>query len=127
VIDEWDAVFRERKDDERDQRIYLDFLRDWFKGKDYIALAYMTGILPIKKYGKYQNDMTTFESRDDILSLLIHLGYLGYDKALGEVFIPNKEILEEFKNSTDDKIWVETFKSFRISLKLLNAIWTEVS
>ncbi len=127
MIDEWDAVFRERKDDERDQRIYLDFLRDWFKGKDYIALAYMTGILPIKKYGKYQNDMTTFESRDDILSLLIHLGYLGYDKALGEVFIPNKEILEEFKNSTDDKIWVETFKSFRISLKLLNAIWTEVS
>ena len=127
MIDEWDAVFRERKDDERDQRIYLVFLRDWFKGKDYIALAYMTGILPIKKYGKYQNDMTTFESRDDILSLLIHLGYLGYDKALGEVFIPNKEILEEFKNSTDDKIWVETFKSFRISLKLLNAIWTEVS
>ena len=45
MIDEWDAVFRERKDDERDQRIYLDFFRDWFKGKDYIALAYMTGIL----------------------------------------------------------------------------------
>ena len=52
MIDEWDAVFRERKDDERDQRIYLDFLRDWFKGKDYIALAYMTGILPIKRFWK---------------------------------------------------------------------------
>lgn len=53
VIDEWDAVFRERKEDKEGQKLYLDFLRDWFKDKEYVALAYMTGILPIKKYGKH--------------------------------------------------------------------------
>ena len=53
VIDEWDSVFRERKEDKDGQKHYLDFLRDWMKDKAYIALAYMTGILPIKKYGKH--------------------------------------------------------------------------
>ena len=28
VIDEWDAVFRERKEDKAGQELYLDFLRD---------------------------------------------------------------------------------------------------
>lgn len=32
---------------------FLNFLRDWMKDKTYIALAYMTGILPIKKYGEH--------------------------------------------------------------------------
>ena len=45
IIDEWDAVFRERKNDKEGQTLYLDFLRDWMKDKQYIALAYMTGIL----------------------------------------------------------------------------------
>ena len=53
VIDEWDAVFRMLQDDAEGQRKYLDFLRDWLKDKPYVALAYMTGILPIKKYGKH--------------------------------------------------------------------------
>ncbi len=262
VIDEWDSVFRERKDDKDGQKKYLDFLRDWMKDKAYIALAYMTGILPIKKYGKhsalnmfteysmmfprelapytgfteeevkekcteygrdfdrmkdwydgyivsdiippdpehkvqkttgeqakpiryslysplsvveatttgiikdywnktesyealadfigknldglkdavallmdggrfkvdtstYQNDMTTFTCRDDVLSLLIHLGYLGYDDEKSEVFIPNREILDEFKASTKNAEWVDAFESFRISLELVEATWAE--
>ena len=244
VIDEWDALFRERQGDKEGQTEYLDFLRDLMKDNSHIALAYMTGILPIKKYGKhsalnmfteysmmfprklarftgftetevsdlclrygrdynrikdwydgyevsdvippdpehkemketgespkadryalysplsvveavstgvirdywnktetyealaeyirkdfdglkdavallmdggrlaidtstYQNDMTTFHSRDDILSLLIHLGYLGYDDAQSEVFIPNREIMDEFKASTKGEEWVD--------------------
>ncbi len=50
---EWDCVFREHKDNETAQRDYLIFLRDLLKGQSYIALTYMTGILPIKKYGDY--------------------------------------------------------------------------
>ena len=53
LIDEWDCLFREYKQDEEAQRKYLDFLRVWLKDKGYIALAYMTGILPIKKYGTH--------------------------------------------------------------------------
>lgn len=48
LIDEWDCLFREFTQDKEAQKKYLDFLRGWLKDKDYIALAYMTGILPIK-------------------------------------------------------------------------------
>lgn len=53
IIDEWDAVFRVRKEDKEGQKYYLNFLRDWLKDQEYVALAYMTGILPIKKYGQH--------------------------------------------------------------------------
>ena len=53
IIDEWDCIFREYKTDREAQEKYLDFLRDLLKDKAYIHLAYMTGILPIKKYGTH--------------------------------------------------------------------------
>ena len=53
IIDEWDCIFRSRKNQLEEQTKYLDFLRDLLKDKGYIALAYMTGILPIKKYGEH--------------------------------------------------------------------------
>ena len=53
IIDEWDCIFREYKEDKDVQEKYLDFLRDLLKDKSYIHLAYMTGILPIKKYGTH--------------------------------------------------------------------------
>lgn len=75
----------------------------------------------------YQNDMTTFTSKDDVLSLLIHLGYLGYDDAASEVYIPNKEILDEFKTSTKGSEWVGSFKAFEVSQELLKATWDKDS
>ena len=51
LIDEWDCVMRERQESEALQKQYLDFLRDILKDQPYVALAYMTGILPVKKYG----------------------------------------------------------------------------
>ncbi len=53
LIDEWDCLFREYAHNIDAQRKYLDFLRAWLKDQDYVALAYMTGILPIKKYGTH--------------------------------------------------------------------------
>ena len=53
IIDEWDCVFRIAKEREDIQKNYLDFLRGLFKGSDYVELAYMTGILPVKKYGDH--------------------------------------------------------------------------
>lgn len=52
-IDEWDCIFRVHKDNAAAQKEYLDFLRDLLKGQPYVALVYMTGILPIKKYGEH--------------------------------------------------------------------------
>ena len=53
IIDEWDCVFQLAKDRKEKQKEYLDFLRGLFKGAEYVDLAYMTGILPIKKYGEH--------------------------------------------------------------------------
>ena len=53
VIDEWDCVMREHQADIAGQKDYLDFLRALLKDKPYVALCYMTGILPIKKYGSH--------------------------------------------------------------------------
>ena len=54
IIDEWDCLFREDKMDKKSQENYIELLRGLFKGgpaQRFISLAYLTGILPIKKYG----------------------------------------------------------------------------
>lgn len=229
IIDEWDCIFRENKNDTKFQKLYLDFLRNLLKDKKYVALAYMTGILPVKKYGthsalnmfdefsmtnpkqlsefvgftepevkelckkynmdfeetkrwydgyhfenlkhiysprsvvsamlsksfdsywnqtetfealrdyiilnynglkdiviellsgshkkinvsKFTNDMTTFDTADDVLTLLIHLGYLGYDYTTQEVFIPNHEIDSEFYNAIESAGWKNVVKAIK--------------
>ncbi|MGN1167889.1 MAG: AAA family ATPase [Lachnospiraceae bacterium] len=239
LIDEWDCIFREKKGAEQEQKQYLDFLRDWLKDKSYTALVYMTGILPIKKYGSHSalnmflefsmtnpremeeyvgfteaevrqlcekynrsfadmkawydgysflqvksvynpkavveatlsgvfdsywtktetyealrsyiemnyaglkdmvtrmlagdrqhintgrfcNDMTTFENADDVLTLLVHLGYLAYDFEKEEVYIPNREISKEFYNAIEGAGWSEVVTAIRNSKNLLEAIW----
>ncbi len=52
-MDEWDCVMRERQESEDIQRKYMDFLRNLLKDRPYVELAYMTGILPVKKYGQH--------------------------------------------------------------------------
>jgi hypothetical protein len=240
LIDEWDCIFRARREDKTAQDQYLDFLRDLLKDNEFVALAYMTGILPVKKYGthsalnmfrefsmteprqlsrfvgftqeevdalclrhdmdveetkawyngyrfadipavynpqsvveamsskhygnywtktetyealkiyiemnmgglrdaviellagtrrrinitKYENDMVTFAGYEDVLTLLVHLGYLGYDLKTKEVFIPNKEIADEFVNAVEDIPWGgEAARAVRASQDLLAALW----
>ncbi len=238
IIDEWDSVFRSRQIRMESQVLYLDFLRDLLKDKMYVALAYMTGILPIKKYGThsalnmfdeysmtdagdyaeyigftenevedlcrqyridfekekewydgyifdgihiynpksvvdsirrrkfanywtqtetyealriytdmnfdglkdtiikmlagesvkidygtFQNDMTTFESKDDVLTLLVHLGYLAYDREMGKAFIPNAEIRAEFVRAVKGGNWSEAITAIEKSEQLLRATW----
>lgn len=238
IIDEWDCVFRLAKEREEIQRNYLNFLRGLFKGAEYVELAYMTGILPIKKYGEhsainifteysmieprdlgkyfgfteeevweqcekyginyvkmkewydgyqlnttfiynpksvtdaltwkdfqsywtgtetyealkvyidlnfdglkeaiiqmlgngrcsidpstFQNDMTTFQTKDDILTLLVHLGYLTYDAANRSVFIPNQEIMQEFVRAVKIGGWDGVMESLNRSEELLQNTW----
>ena len=53
IIDEWDCIMREAENAESAQRAYLDFLRDLLKDRSYVEACYMTGILPIRKYGQH--------------------------------------------------------------------------
>lgn len=239
IIDEWDCVFRNKQVSNEEQTKYLDFLRDLLKDKTYVALAYMTGILPIKKYGThsalnmfdeysmtepgdyaeyigftegeveelcgqyhvdfekekewydgyvfsnqlhiynpksvvdsirrknfasywtqtetyealkvyvemnydglkdaivqmlagesvkidyqtFQNDMTTFANRDDVMTLLVHLGYLAYNKDTCRVSIPNAEVRAEFVRAIKGCHWKEVITSIEKSEQLLQATW----
>ena len=241
IIDEWDCIFREYKEDKKAQEQYLDFLRDFLKDKSYIHLAYMTGILPVKKHGthsalnmfdefsmiyagplaeyvgftesevkilcdryhmdmeeirewydgyhfencgavynprsvvnamlfgairnywnmtesfealqtyidmnfdglkddvlsmlagehipvntgNFTNDMTTFRDENDVLTLLIHLGYLSCDSKEQSVCIPNNEIQNEYVNAVSVSDWGEVSKALKHSADLLHAIWKE--
>ena len=71
--------------------------------------------------GKFQNDMTTLRSADDIFTLLIHLGYLTYDFYTKQVWIPNSEVAQEFVNSIEDGGWEEVVKAIKSSDELLKA------
>ena len=246
LIDEWDCLFREYSHNTEAQKKYLDFLRAWLKDQSYVALAYMTGILPIKKYGSHSalnmfseysmtnprelaeyfgftedevrelckeynmsfeearawydgyelvtqhangqmvysmyspksvvdamlghtydtywnqtetyealkvyiqmnmdglkdavvkmlagerveintgtftNDMTTFAGRDDVLTLLVHLGYLSYRRSDKTVCIPNKEVSQEYVNAISTMDWIEVMRAIQASRKLLEAMW----
>ena len=67
----------------------------------------------------FQNDMHNFVIKDDILTLLIHLGYLGYDSETKEAFIPNKEIIGEFENAMSVSGWSNVMRVLKASEKLL--------
>ena len=69
----------------------------------------------------FQNDMRNFKSKDDVLTLLIHLGYLGYDSRQKETFIPNREIVEEFENAMSVGGWPEVMRVLKESEELLAA------
>ncbi|MDE7300286.1 MAG: AAA family ATPase, partial [Lachnospiraceae bacterium] len=93
LIDEWDCVMRERQESEELQKQYLDFLRNLLKDQPYVALAYMTGILPVKKYGVHSAlNMFTEYSMTDQKALEEYTGFTEPEvKGLCERFDMNFE------------------------------------
>ncbi|MDE7425321.1 MAG: ATP-binding protein [Lachnospiraceae bacterium] len=75
----------------------------------------------------FSNDMTTFQSKDDVLTLLVHLGYLGYDSVEETVYIPNNEIRMEYANAVSVSEWGEVSKALKNSANTLRAIWEKRS
>lgn len=70
---------------------------------------------------RFQNDITSFKSKDDVLTLLIHLGYLAYNEAAGQVYIPNLEIAGAFQNAVEGDGWEEIASALASSEELLKA------
>ncbi len=50
ILDEWDSCFYKSFMRREDKEAFLEFLKNLLKDQPYVALAYMTGILPIAKY-----------------------------------------------------------------------------
>ncbi|MBO5550817.1 MAG: AAA family ATPase, partial [Lachnospiraceae bacterium] len=83
IIDEWDSMIREARDDDEAQESYLNLLRGWFKNNNFtpeaVAAAYMTGILPIKKDGS-QSAISDFIEYS-MLDPGEYAGYAGFTEA----------------------------------------------
>lgn len=73
--------------------------------------------------GTFPNDMTTFATKDDVLTLLVHLGYLSYCEEDRTVSIPNKEVSQEYVNAISTMSWSEVTRSVEASRKLLQSLW----
>jgi hypothetical protein len=70
---------------------------------------------------KFQNDMSVIESKDDVLTVLIHLGYLSYDRRTLECYIPNREVRGELTNAVEESGWTNVIKAIKQSEQLLQA------
>jgi nitrogen fixation protein len=69
----------------------------------------------------FQNNISSFQSKDDVLTLLIHLGYLGYNSESKSVYIPNKEVKDEFVVAIKNSSWGFITKLAKNSQELLEA------
>ena len=99
-------------------RVYIDLNFDGLKD----MLVDLIG----EKYcridtGSFQNDMTSLKNKDDVLTLLVHLGYLAYDIDRKEVYIPNEEIRQEFIRAIKNGKRQELVKAIERSDQLLDA------
>ncbi len=69
----------------------------------------------------FNNDMSVIHSKDDVLTVLIHLGYLSYDRRQGECYIPNKEVAGEMVNAVKSNNWKHVAEALDKSRRLLQA------
>ena len=51
----------------------------------------------------FKNDTVNIQSKDDVLTYLIHLGYLGYNQNRRTTFVPNEEIRQELTHAVKRK------------------------
>lgn len=106
IIDEWDVLIRDEAANLKIQDEYISFLRGLFKGTEptkYIQLAYLTGILPIKKE-KTQSALNNFKQYS-MLSAGALAPYIGFTEA--EV----KKLCEQYhRNFEDVKRWYDGYR-----------------
>ena len=70
---------------------------------------------------EFLNDMHIVRSKNDVLTVLIHLGYLAYDEDTQECFIPNKEVADEMNKAIKATSWEPLVKTIQNSKNLLDA------
>ena len=61
--------------------------------------------------GTFQNDLSILESKDEVLTALIHLGYLGYDADRKSAYIPNYEVASAYQLALKKSGWSEVAKA----------------
>lgn len=97
-------------------KVYIDMNFDGLKDAIIAMLGNINCQIDI---GTFQNDMTNFLGKDDVLTLLIHLGYLAYNETTRTVFILNEEVREEFLRVIRTSGWNEVIRAISHSERLL--------
>lgn len=99
-------------------KVYIDMN---FDGLREAVISLMAGACRKIDTANFANDMTTFRDMEDVLTLLVHLGYLGYDFDTSSVFIPNQEIRKEYANAIRAGGWESIANAIKASDGLLEA------
>lgn len=102
-------------------KVYIQMNIDGLKDAVVRMLAGESVLIDISGFS---NDMTTFHCADDVLALLVHLGYLTYNRKTACVSIPNKEVSAVYITSIKRmEGWGEVMRSVDASRKLLQSLW----
>ena len=125
IMDEWDLVYREYCNDEALQKKFIKLLKNLFKadgGQDCFALAYLTGILPIKKYNS-QSALNGFDEYN-MLSPGDYAPYFGFteDEIAKIVESPNCKVSHQ-----DLKEWYEGYKIKGVDIYNPNSVCKAVT
>ena len=91
-----------------------------FDGLKTAMIEMLSGTSVKVNTATFKNDIVSFASKDDVLTYLIHLGYLAYNQKDQTAFIPNEEIRQELTIATESTKWNELISFQRESEKLLN-------
>ena len=99
----------------------MEYISQDYNGLTKTIAELIAGIeVPVNPNG-FANDLTTFRGKDDVLTLLIHLGYLAYDSEKKTAYIPNEEIRQEFQKSIREVHHDATLKRLQESDALFEA------
>lgn len=102
-----------------------DYISMNFDGLKDAVVRMLTGERCRINKDTFENDMTSFKSRDDVLTVLIHLGYLAYDRASEEAYIPNEEVRAAFAGAVQGTDWMPVIQAMQQSGQLLAFTWSK--
>ena len=92
-----------------------------FDGLKTAIMTMLSGDAVPVRTTSYQNDMVTFKNKNDVMTALIHLGYLAYNQDEQTAYIPNEEIRSEFLDAVEETQWNEFFDYHKLSRGILTA------
>ncbi len=96
-----------------------DYITMNFEGLRDSVEALLVGQEERVNVGRFANDMHVVNSRDGVLTLLIHLGYLSYNREKRTCRIPNQEVRQEFESTVQETGWEFFAEAVRNSEQLL--------
>ena len=92
-----------------------------FDGLKTAIIEMLSGAEVEVNTASFKNDPAKIQNRDDVITYLIHLGYLGYNEEKGTAFVPNEEIRQELSTAVRNSYWDEMVSFQQESRKLLMA------